>query len=98
MRPFSDHFSSLSSAYAVHRPGYPDGLFTLLATLPGKRRRVWDCATGSGQAALGLAPHFESVLATDASAAQVRAADSHPRVRYAVAQAEAHHSARARSI
>ena len=88
MRPFSDHFSSLSSAYAVHRPGYPDGLFALLATLPGERRRVWDCATGSGQAALGLARYFEAVLATDASAAQVRAAESHPRVRYAVAQAE----------
>ena len=89
MRPFSDHFSSLSSAYAVHRPGYPDALFTLLAALPARRERVWDCATGSGQAALGLAPHFESVLATDASAAQVQAATPHPRVRYAVAQAEA---------
>ena len=63
-------------------------LFALLATLPGERRRVWDCATGSGQAALGLARYFEAVLATDASAAQVRAAESHPRVRYAVAQAE----------
>jgi SAM-dependent methyltransferase len=89
VRPFSDHFSALSSAYAVHRPGYPDGLFALLAVLPAKRTRALDCATGSGQAALGLAPHFESVVATDASAAQVRAAAPHPRVRYAVAQAEA---------
>lgn len=89
MRPFSDHFSVLSSAYAVHRPTYPEGLFTLLAALPARRTRVWDCATGSGQAALGLARHFEQVLATDASAAQVRAAAAHPRVRYIVAQAEA---------
>ena len=89
MRQFSDHFSALSSAYAVHRPGYPDGLFTLLAALPAQRRQVWDCATGSGQAALGLARHFEAVMATDASAAQVRAAAPHPRVRYGVAQAEA---------
>ena len=89
MRPFSDHFSALSSAYAVHRPGYPEGLFALLAALPARRNRVWDCATGSGQAALGLAHHFDAVLATDASAAQVQAAASHPRVRYAVAQAEA---------
>lgn len=89
MRPFADHFSALSAAYAVHRPGYPDGLFELLAALPEGQARAWDCATGSGQAALGLARHFERVLATDASAAQVRAAAAHPRVRYAVAQAEA---------
>jgi SAM-dependent methyltransferase len=89
VRPFSDHFSVLSSAYAVHRPGYPDGLFALLATLLGQRKRALDCATGSGQAALGLARYFEAVLATDASAAQLRAAESHPRVRYVVAQAEA---------
>jgi len=89
MRPFSDHFSSLSAAYAVHRPGYPDGLFDLLAELPRRRARAWDCATGSGQAAVGLARHFDRVLATDASAAQVRAAATHPRVAYGVAQAEA---------
>jgi SAM-dependent methyltransferase len=89
VRPFSDHFSGLSAAYAVHRPRYPDGLFELLAELPRRRARAWDCATGSGQAALPLARHFERVIATDASAAQVRAAAPHPRVRYGVAQAEA---------
>jgi SAM-dependent methyltransferase len=89
MRPFSDHFSSLSSAYAVHRPGYPEALFTLLAALPAKRKRVWDCATGSGQAAVGLAASFERVVATDASAAQIRQAIAHPRVTYHVATAEA---------
>ena len=89
MRSFSDHFSSLSAAYAVHRPWYPDGLFDLLAELPRRRTQVWDCATGSGQAALGLARHFSRVIATDASAAQVRAATRHPRVCYGVAQAEA---------
>jgi SAM-dependent methyltransferase len=89
VRPFSDHFSGLSAAYAVHRPGYPPGLFDALAELPRGRARAWDCATGSGQAALGLARHFDRVLATDASAAQVRAAAAHPRVCYGVAQAEA---------
>lgn len=29
---------------------------------------AWDCGTGNGQAALGLADHFERVLATDVSA------------------------------
>jgi SAM-dependent methyltransferase len=89
VRPFSDHFSGLSAAYAIHRPGYPDMLFDLLAELPQRRMRVWDCATGSGQAAIGLARTFDRVIATDASAAQVQAAAAHPRVCYGVAQAEA---------
>ena len=88
MRPFSDHFSSLSAAYATHRPGYPEGLFDLLAELPRQRGRAWDCATGSGQAAVPLARRFELVIATDASAAQVRSAAEHPRVRYGVSAAE----------
>jgi SAM-dependent methyltransferase len=50
---------------------------------------AWDCATGSGQAALGLAEHFEQVVATDASAAQLAAALAHPRVRYCQVPADA---------
>ena len=50
---------------------------------------AWDCATGSGQAAIGLADHFEQVEATDASAAQLAAALAHPRVRYRQAPADA---------
>src|SRR4029077_18883117 len=49
----------------------------------------WDCATGSGQAAIGLAEHFEQVVATDASAAQLAAALAHPRVSYSRAAADA---------
>ena len=52
-------------------------------------RSAWDCATGSGQAAVGLASRFERVIATDASAAQIAAAARHPRVEYHVAPAEA---------
>lgn len=89
MKPFSDHFSSLSTAYAVYRPRYPDALFDRLADLVPDRTRAWDCATGSGQAAIGLAGRFGQVIATDASTAQVRAAVPHPRVQYAAAQAEA---------
>jgi hypothetical protein len=84
MRSFRDHFSAGAAAYATHRPGYPDGLFALLAELPRRRGTAWDCATGSGQAAQGLARHFERVIATDASLAQVRAAVAHPRVWYGV--------------
>lgn len=89
MASFPDHFSTLAGGYARHRPGYPDALFTWLAAQAPARERAWDCATGSGQAAVGLAAHFAAVAATDASAAQIEAATAHPRVRYGVAPAEA---------
>jgi ubiquinone/menaquinone biosynthesis C-methylase UbiE len=86
---FSDHFSGVSSAYAEFRPRYPDSLFQWLVELPGGRHLAWDCATGSGQAAVALALRFERVIATDASAEQIAAATRHPRVDYRVAPAEA---------
>jgi SAM-dependent methyltransferase len=79
---FADHFSRDPVAYAKFRPRYPETLFTWLATLPEQRRRVWDCATGSGQAAVPLSRHFDLVLASDASRGQLRSADRAPRVRY----------------
>jgi len=85
---FSDHFSCVSSAYAEFRPRYPDSLFRWLGELPGGRDLAWDCATGSGQAAIALAFLFERVIATDASAEQIAAATPHPRVDYRVAPAE----------
>ncbi len=53
------------------------------------KRLAWDCATGSGQAARGLASRFELVIATDASSAQLAQAEPHPRIEYRVAPAEA---------
>ncbi len=95
MSGFKDHFSSASERYAAYRPDYPAALFAWLAGLcprPGtsaERDTAWDCATGSGQAALGLAPHFRDVVATDASAEQIRHAQPHPGIHYRVAPAEA---------
>ena len=85
---FSDHFSGVASEYAEYRPRYPESLFDWLAGLAARRELAWDCATGSGQAAVALASRFERVIATDASAEQVAAAASHPRVEYRVAPAE----------
>jgi methylase of polypeptide subunit release factors len=51
----SDHFSQVAVAYASFRPRYPDELFSTLVQHSPATRRVWDCATGSGQAAIGLA-------------------------------------------
>ena len=55
---FADHFSAVSAGYAAFRPRYPDALFDLLAEVAPARDAAWDCATGNGQAALGLARHF----------------------------------------
>ena len=86
---FHDHFSSAAPEYRAYRPRYPASLFEALAAAAPHRRLAWDCATGSGQAAVALAAHFDAVVATDASERQLAAVELHPRVRYARAPAEA---------
>jgi SAM-dependent methyltransferase len=49
---------------------------------------AWDCGTGNGQAALGLAPHFRQVVATDLSEDQLRHAAPLAGIHYRVAPAE----------
>lgn len=84
----SPDFSPLAGDYARSRPGYPRALFEFLASLVGRRETAWDCATGNGQAALGLADDFDRVIATDVSAEQIAHAMKHPRIEYRVAGAE----------
>jgi SAM-dependent methyltransferase len=86
---FRDHFSRTSPDYARFRPVYPTELFAWIRDESPSTRRVWDCATGSGQAALALAEHFAHVVATDASAAQLASAARHARVSYVRSTAEA---------
>lgn len=86
--PFKDHFSGLADAYAKYRPHYPAALFQYLTSLTQTPHTAWDCATGNGQAALGLAPYFQHIIATDASAQQIAQAAPHERVHYHVAPAE----------
>jgi SAM-dependent methyltransferase len=85
---FKDHFSRQSAAYRRHRPGYPPELLEFVAARAPDRRLALDCATGSGQAAVGLARHFDTVLAMDGSASQLATAAAHPRVHYVAALAE----------
>ena len=85
---FADYFSQTAEGYARYRPGYPPALFEWLASLCPRWELAWDCATGSGQAAIGLATHFARVVATDASSEQIKRATSHERVAYRVALAE----------
>lgn len=88
MQTFRDHFSASSPGYARFRPGYPDALFDWVAARSPARERVWDCATGTGQAAAGLAARFARVVATDASAAQLAEAPRHSRIAYVRSMAE----------
>ena len=85
---FEDHFSGHSEQYAQHRPKYPDEVYAYLASLAPGRSLAWDCGTGSGQAAVGLANHFDKIYATDASAEQISAAHPHENVDYHVEPAE----------
>lgn len=88
MTEFTDHFSGAAAEYARFRPRYPAALFSYLASLVPREAVAWDCATGSGQAAVALAAHLSRVIATDASAEQIAHAEHHPRVEYRVAAAD----------
>ena len=85
---FPDHFSGVSSAYAHYRPRYPRELYVFLQSLTRRHDLAWDCATGTGQAAVPLAEFFRHVIATDASAEQIARAQPHPRIQYVVSPAE----------
>jgi len=86
--PFKDYFTQQAAGYAEFRPSYPPALFGWLASESPGHAFAWDCATGNGQAALGIAPYFDRVIATDASEAQLANAHPHPRVSYRRARAE----------
>jgi SAM-dependent methyltransferase len=85
---FIDKFSDRSGLYRRARPTYPPELMARLAALAPSRRLAWDSGTGSGQAALALAAHFDSVFATDPSPQQIANAAPHERVSYKVEAAE----------
>ena len=85
---FPDHFSATASEYARFRPRYPAALYDWLLSQVPACAVAWDCATGTGQAALAIVDRVPLVVASDASVAQLRAATSNPRVHYFAATAE----------
>src|SRR5437016_11269435 len=85
--PFKDHFSKQAADYARFRPRYPREMFEYLGRIAPSHALAWDCATGNGQAAVGLAAVFERVIATDASEKQIANAEPHERMEYRVAPA-----------
>jgi len=85
---FKDYFSKQAADYGKFRPWYPQDLFRWLGSIAPANGLAWDCATGSGQAAIALAEVFERIIATDASEKQIANAERHKRVEYRVATAE----------
>jgi SAM-dependent methyltransferase len=84
----SRSFSLGSDRYAAARPAYPVDLYAWILAHCGGRETAWDCATGNGQAAAGLAPHFASVYASDISAEQLAHAMPRANIAYLVQPAE----------
>ncbi|MCU0335139.1 MAG: class I SAM-dependent methyltransferase [Chitinophagaceae bacterium] len=82
MAAFKDLFSADASDYARYRPQYPPALAAWLAGQTPYRGVAWDCATGSGQLALLLEPHYQLVCATDASEAQLATAPGRKGILY----------------
>ena len=82
-------FAEGSDRYALARPRYPAALFEWIAEQCPRREAAWDCATGNGQAALGLAPFFHQVEATDISQEQVEHGFAAANVHYSAQPAEA---------
>ncbi len=83
-----DNFSLQSVSYAQFRPGYPAALFEFLFANCPKFDHAWDCATGNGQIAVGLAERFKSVEATDISENQLKNATQKPNIHYKLGRAE----------
>jgi ubiquinone/menaquinone biosynthesis C-methylase UbiE len=83
-----DNFSKQADVYAKYRPGYPPELFDFILQHVTGRETAWDCATGNGQSAKELAPHFKKIFATDISQKQLDKAYQLPNIIYSLQPAE----------
>ena len=83
-----DNFSSQADHYQRYRPSYPPELFEFIVAQVKEKDMAWDCATGNGQTAKGLAPHFNKVFATDISQKQLDNAYQAGNIFYSVQPAE----------
>jgi hypothetical protein len=81
-------FGQDATQYRKYRPRYPGELYAYIASLCTQRSFALDCATGNGQAAVGLATHFQKVIAFDFSEAQIREAMPVANIDYRVSAAE----------
>jgi SAM-dependent methyltransferase len=86
---FKDHFSGHAGAYRDARPHYDASLFEWLAKQVSRHELALDVGCGNGQATVALAAHFDKVVGTEPSAAQIANAEANPKVEYRVEAAEA---------
>ncbi|CAL1353739.1 unnamed protein product [Linum trigynum] len=75
-------FDKQSDLYLDARPTYPPEWYSNLASHSLLHSLAWDVGTGNGQAAIGVAEHYDQVIGTDASEPQLRRAIPHPKIRY----------------
>ena len=85
---YKDNFSQQAKEYARFRPRYPQKLYEFILSKVSETNLAWDCATGNGQVAVALAPHFEHIIATDASEAQIKQATPIENIKYTIARAD----------
>lgn len=81
-------FSEQSGYYARYRPTYPEALYSFIFEQVARKKNAWDCGTGSGQVAVNLANHFDTVYATDISEEQLKRAPDRENIRYLKVPAE----------
>ncbi|XWS29927.1 hypothetical protein CRYUN_Cryun24cG0072600 [Craigia yunnanensis] len=75
-------FDKQADLYLDARPTYPSEWYSMLAARTLHHSLAWDVGTGNGQAAIGVAEHYEQVIASDVSEAQLKHAIPHPQVKY----------------
>ena len=80
-------FDNDGREYSQFRPRYSDALLKWVAFTAKEHGVLWDCATGNGQAAVGLARYFEQAIATDSALSQTEAAEVLSNVEYRQADA-----------
>ncbi|CAH8315382.1 unnamed protein product [Eruca vesicaria subsp. sativa] len=68
--------------YLDARPTYPGEWYSKLAALSNHHHLAWDAGTGNGQAAVGIAEHYDRVIATDVSETMLNLGKPHPKVTY----------------
>ncbi|GMH11380.1 hypothetical protein Nepgr_013221 [Nepenthes gracilis] len=75
-------FDKQADLYLDARPDYPKEWYLWLAARTLQHSLAWDAGAGNGQAAIAVAEHYEQVIATDISEAQLARAIPHPRIKY----------------
>lgn len=72
----------LAQHYAACRPTYPKAVYERIVSKCGARKTCIDVGCGTGQATIGLADYFESVIGVDPSPTQLEQATKHPKITY----------------